>query len=300
MMKTPRLIFKSLSLQGMPLIFLGGWILLDGVASQILLVLASGMAGFLFAQFLARLPQAVVAPEPLGQGLEDIVRERTQSLEAALRAKDMLLREIHHRVKNNLQIISSLLSLQSVHVRDPQVAGVLTESRNRVKSMALVHERLYAGDDLQRVGFGGYIRDLAALLVRSSEGNGRGLHLQFDLEEIQVNLTQAIPCGLAVHELVANAIKHAFPDGKSAAGGQPQVKVSCRPLPLGGFELEVEDNGVGLPQGFDPRKSRSLGLQLVFTLVKQVRGVLEMDRGAGTRVRIAIPVCEEKEVVHAV
>jgi two-component sensor histidine kinase len=95
-------------------------------------------------------------------------------------------------------------------------------------------------------------------------------------------------------------MKHGFPDGQSSAGGLPEVKVRCRPLPLGGFELEVEDNGVGLPVGFNPRKCRSLGLQLVFTLVKQVRGVLEMDRGAGTRVRIAIPVSEEKENVHAV
>jgi two-component sensor histidine kinase len=299
-MKTLRLKLKSWVFLAVPLFLFGGWLLQEGPAALASLVLASGMSGFLIAQYLIRPSQVPIVQEALGLGLEDIVRERTRSLEAALRAKDILLREIHHRVKNNLQIISSLLSLQSGHVKDPHVAGVLTESRNRVKSMALVHERLYAGDDLQRVGFGGYLRDLAALLVRSSEGNGRSVNLRFDLVEIQVNLTQAIPCGLAVHELVSNAMKHGFPDGQSSAGGLPEVKVRCRPLPLGGFELEVEDNGVGLPVGFNPRKCRSLGLQLVFTLVKQVRGVLEMDRGAGTRVRIAIPVSEEKENVHAV
>ena len=132
---------------------------------------AFGAVAYIIAEGrdVTALKDAQAALYEVNEGLEESVRERTESLQDALREKEMLLKEIHHRVKNNLQIISSLLSLQSVHVRDPEVAGILTESRNRVKSMALVHERLYAGDDLGSSGFTGYIRDLAAQLVRSSE-----------------------------------------------------------------------------------------------------------------------------------
>ncbi len=254
---------------------------------------ASGTVAYIIVEGrdVTALKDAQAALYEVNEGLEESVRERTESLQEALREKEMLLKEIHHRVKNNLQIISSLLSLQSVHVRDPEVAGILTESRNRVKSMALVHERLYAGDDLGNTGFTGYIRDLAAQLVRSSEAEGRHVHLEFDLEEIHVGLSQAIPCGLAIHELVANSLKHAFPGGR-AMHGPPRVTIRSRALPEGGFELEVEDNGAGLPEGFDPRKSRTLGLQLVFTLIRQLKGVLETGRGGGTRMRIAIPGAE--------
>ena len=106
-----------------------------------------------------------------------------------------------------------------------------------------------------------------------------------------MGLSQAIPCGLAIHELVANSLKHAFPGGMAAVG-VPRVILRSRALPDGGFELEVEDNGAGLPEGFDPRKSRTLGLQLVFTLIKQLKGVVEVDRVSGTRMRIAIPGVE--------
>jgi PAS domain S-box-containing protein len=254
---------------------------------------AFGAVAYIIAEGrdVTALKDAQAALYEVNEGLEESVRERTESLQEALREKEMLLKEIHHRVKNNLQIISSLLSLQSVHVRDPEVAGILTESRNRVKSMALVHERLYAGDDLGNSGFTGYIRDLAAQLVRSSEAQRHNVLLEFDLEEIPVGLSQAIPCGLAIHELVANSLKHAFPGGW-ASSGVPRVVIRSRALPDGGFELEVEDNGAGLPEGFDPRKSRTLGLQLVFTLIKQLKGVLEVGRGGGTRMRIAIPGAE--------
>jgi two-component sensor histidine kinase len=235
------------------------------------------------------LKDAQAALYEINERLEDSVRERTESLQAAVREKDMLLREIHHRVKNNLQIISSLLSLQSGHVRDPEVAGVLMESHNRVKSMALVHERLYAGEDLDRVGFAGYLRDLAGQLVRSSDAAGRQVHLDFDLEDLPLALAQAIPTGLAVHELVANSLKHAFPPGRLSKDHLCRVSIRTRNRPDGGFELEVEDNGVSFPPGFAIEKSKSLGLQLVRTLVKQLKGTLEVEGGTGTRFRIVAP-----------
>lgn len=235
------------------------------------------------------LKHAQTALNEINASLEERVREQTESLRAALKEKDVLFQEVQHRVKNNLQIISSLLSLQSEHVRDPQVAALLMDTRNRIKSMAIVHERLYAGDGMGKAGFSSYIRDLAARLVRFTETESNRVMLEFDLRETPVGFNQAIPCGLTLHELLANSLKHAFPEGRSSTGAPPRVAIRCRPSPAGGFEMEVEDNGVGLPDGFEVRKSRTLGMQLVLTLVKQLRGGLEMERIRGTRFRITVP-----------
>lgn len=235
------------------------------------------------------LKHAQAALNDINERLEERVREQTESLRAALEEKDLLFKEVHHRVKNNLQIISSLLSLQSEHVRDPEVAGLLADTRSRIKSMAIIHERLYAGLDSGRLGFSSYVRDLAADLVRSSEGGSTRVILDFDLQETTVDFSQAIPCGLSIHELVANSLKHAFPGGRSRTAAPPRLAIRCRPLPLGGLVMEVEDNGVGLPEGFDSRKSRTLGLQLVLTLVRQLKGGLELERIGGTRFRITVP-----------
>ncbi|HKG15314.1 MAG TPA: histidine kinase dimerization/phosphoacceptor domain -containing protein [Pyrinomonadaceae bacterium] len=208
--------------------------------------------------------------------LRDITERKREEekIRASLREKEILLKEIHHRVKNNLQIISSLLNLQSAHIRDPRALEVFKEGQGRVRSMALIHEKLYQSDDLARVDFSEYIKNLAAYLFRSYEVNAGAVRLGVEAEDVLLGVDTAIPCGLIINELVSNSLKHAFPDGK---GGS--IKITLRPEGRERLKLCVSDDGVGLPDGFDVRATPSLGLQLVNTLARQLGGeVLVGDR----------------------
>jgi PAS domain S-box-containing protein len=211
------------------------------------------------------------------RGVIEYVRDITKrkkaedQLQASLREKEVLLREIHHRVKNNMQIISSLLSLQSRHIQDPGVLEVFKESQRRIRSMALIHERLYQSADLSRIEFSQYLDNLANRLLHSYQVDSDRVRLSLHSEEVFLNINTAIPCGLIVNELISNALKHAFPNGRKG-----EVAVELRRNESGEFLLRVSDDGVGFPKALDFRRTETLGMQIVVTLVDQIDGTIEM------------------------
>jgi PAS domain S-box-containing protein len=208
-------------------------------------------------------------------------RKRTEEqIKVSLQEKEVLLQEIHHRVKNNLQIISSLLYLQSKKIKDQQTLEMFREGRNRVKSMALIHENLYQSKDLARIDFAEYIRKLINYLLRSY-GHSRTITLALNTKGILLSIDTAIPCGLIVNELVSNTLKYAFPTGQAG-----QVDINLRPLDDQQLILTISDNGVGFPPDVDFRSTESLGLQLVNNLVKQLDGTIELRRNSGTVFKI--------------
>jgi PAS domain S-box-containing protein len=222
-----------------------------------------------------------------GEGIAIDITGRIQAetaLRASLEEKEALLKEIHHRVKNNLQIVSSLLSLQTEHVAPEKALEALRESQARVRSMAMIHEQLYSSGDLARIDFAQYVRDLAGYIFRSYSSEARGISLHVDVEAIPLGIDRAIPCGIIINELLTNALKHAFPPG---SGGSVRVRFSEGPDR--GIVLTVEDDGVGIPDDLDPAKSSSLGLELVQTLVEQIKGSLSMESAGGARFTIRFP-----------
>jgi len=205
-----------------------------------------------------------------------------EMLTASLREKETMLKEIHHRVKNNLQVISSLLSLQSRSIKDKAAIEAFSESHDRIRSMALIHEKLYRSENLSRVDIQDYIRSLANDVIRSY-GIEERTRLKFEMDEVFLGIDKAIPCGLIARELITNCAKHAFPDGREG-----EIKID---LIQGEGEVEfvVSDDGVGLPNGFDIKSGSSLGLMLVRSLVDQLRGTIDLCSFKGTvcRVRFA-------------
>jgi PAS domain S-box-containing protein len=210
-------------------------------------------------------------------------RQAEEQLRASLREKEVLLKEVHHRVKNNLQVVSSMLSLQSMNATDPTMMRMLQESQDRVRSMALIHEKLYKSGDLAHINFEEYARNLTAYLVRSYSGQGQPIDLRLDISDIPFSIDLAIPCGLIINELVSNALKYAFPEGRAGT-----ITVSIR-QDSGSYRLIVGDDGVGMPAHVDYRNHSSLGLQLVNTLVGQLEGTITMSAEKGTAFTIQFP-----------
>jgi PAS domain S-box-containing protein len=200
-----------------------------------------------------------------------------EKIKSSLKEKEVLLKEIHHRVKNNLQIVSSLLYLQASRTEHPGAISALRESRARIKSIALIHERLYASPDLASVDMRTYTRNLVSDLRRSHRTEESSVQLRLNIEDIPLGITEAIPCGLIINELISNALKHAFPEG---IGGD--VTIQLFRGEANRITLTVDDNGVGFPEHVDFRKSPSLGLTLVNSLVEQLSGTIELDRRGGT------------------
>jgi PAS domain S-box-containing protein len=220
----------------------------------------------------------------IGVALDVTERRRVEEqIHVSLREKETLLQEIHHRVKNNLQVISSLLRLQSARVDDPHTLSVLTESRGRVRSMALVHEMLYQSENLARVDFGAYVRNLTGYLIRAYRTSSTRVALRSDVQDVTLGIDLAVPCGLVINELVSNALKHGFPGDRE---GEITIKMRADPDTI---TLVVSDDGVGLPNGLEWQRADSLGLQLVVMLVEQLEGVIELDSSAGTVFRITFP-----------
>jgi two-component sensor histidine kinase/predicted transcriptional regulator len=212
-------------------------------------------------------------------------RERAQTqLKSSLREKEALLKEIHHRVKNNLQIISSVLRLQSDFVRDSQVMALFNDSQNRIRSMALIHEKLYQSRDLLHIGMDEYIRDLTSNLLASYAARQQQITLAIQASSIWLNIDTAIPCGLIINELVSNALKHAFP---KASCSDRKVWVEMTQTHAHRFTLTVGDNGIGLPSGMDFRNTESLGLELVCIFTEQLEGTIELTAQTGTQFTIA-------------
>jgi PAS domain S-box-containing protein len=210
---------------------------------------------------------------------------RTQkALVSALAAKELLLREVHHRVKNNLQIISSLLYMQSESLQDLAAARALQDSQERVQCMALIHERLNRDDEPDRLDFREYAATLARDLFHSYGVDSERIALRFELEPVSLGLNQAIPCGLILNELLTNSLKHAFPNQRR---GEILVKLSwAEGQPV---TLTVADDGVGLPAEFDWKESQSLGLRIMNILGRQLDGIIQRKAGGGTVFSLEFP-----------
>jgi PAS domain S-box-containing protein len=226
----------------------------------------------------------------LNQQLQHEIRERRRAeeqIKASLKEKEVLLKEIHHRVKNNLQIISSLLHLHAGYINDQQALEIFQDSQNRVRSMALIHEKLYRSSNLAQIDFAEYVRDLTDYLFRAQKADLQGIDLSIQADTIFLDIDAAIPCGLILNELVSNSLKHAFPIGR-----QGEICINLI------FEndqrviLKVRDDGIGFPAELDFRATESLGLQLVNTLVNQLNGKIELDSSYGTNFKIMFNLSE--------
>jgi|GEM_PF-6073139 len=200
-----------------------------------------------------------------------------KNLRASLREKEVLLQEIHHRVKNNMQVISSLFSIQSRQTQNAECREILREGQARIRSMSLVHERLYQSSDLSKIDLPAYIQSLAVHLLQVSLIDGEQVKLETDLEPISLDINTAVPFGLILNELISNALKHAFPNGRKGL-----IKIRLRRGAGGEVILKVADDGVGFQGNLDFRTAESFGLKIVGLLVKQIRGVIDLDRTGGT------------------
>jgi PAS domain S-box-containing protein len=214
-----------------------------------------------------------------------------QETQKSLEEKEVLLKEIHHRVKNNLQIISSLLDLQSEpleDLRNPQFLQAIQQSRNRIRSMALIHENLYQSGDLARIDVSEYSRDLVDYLLSTYGSQARyitaHIHIESTLLPLCLTMDSAVPIGLILTELISNALKHAFPPGKKG-----KILIAFYTETPAALTLEVSDNGIGMPRDLDIRQSKTLGLELVTTLTRQVKGTMDVDGRDGTTVKITFP-----------
>jgi PAS domain S-box-containing protein len=216
----------------------------------------------------------------------DIRLNAEKQLSKNLYEKEVLLREVHHRVKNNLQIIISLLNLQSRYITDETTLSAFRESQNRVRAMALVHEKLYQSTDLATIDLDNYIRFLGNNLIQFFGIQGRGITLTMDIHDIFLAIDTAVPFGLMINELISNSLKYAFPGGRK---GEISIAIHRQDHTL---TILYKDNGIGIPEDFDWRNARSMGLRLITALVNQLDGTIELDRTAGT---LFTMVVHEKE-----
>jgi len=203
-----------------------------------------------------------------------------EKLRQSLKEKEVLLKEVHHRVKNNLQVISSILNLQSSYVKDRKTLEILRESQNRIKSMAYIHESLYQTKDFSSINFTEYVTNLSNNLVHSYQSFEDQVELDLKIQDVYLNLDLAIPCGLIINEILSNALKYAFPKNRT---GKLGLKLSHKNQEI---TLVIQDNGIGLPAHIDYKNTESLGLQLVVTLVDQLGGSIKLDRVKGTKFTI--------------
>jgi two-component sensor histidine kinase len=222
------------------------------------------------------------------------VTERKRAEErliTSLEEKEVLLREIHHRVKNNLQLTTSLLDMTRMRTPDPGTAGILTDVMMKIQTMAQIHTRLYESKQFDRINMDRQIRDQVQALTNIYSRGDREILTEIDSPELYLPLDKAIPCALALNEILANAYKHAFKGRKSGT-----VKYRAEEED-GRMRFTVADDGVGLPKGFDLAKANTLGLKLVRTLVEQqLKGTLRIRRGKGTEVIVELPMTKEEYV----
>lgn len=211
-------------------------------------------------------------------------KKAEQQILTSLHEKEALLKEIHHRVKNNLQIITSLLNLQAAQLDNQEVASFFNETKNRIRSMALLHEILYQTENLAQVHLPKYIVDVCQQLMRSFGVDEQRIHLRMEVSQSRLELDRAIPCGLLITELVSNSLKYAFPENR---GGT--IRVELHPTREGYCTLIIADDGVGLPAGMDFRSTSSLGLRLVCDLSQQIRGDISVQTDQGTTFTISFP-----------
>jgi PAS domain S-box-containing protein len=213
-------------------------------------------------------------------------KEAEEKIKASLKEKEVLLKEIHHRVKNNLGIVNSLLQMQCRRIQGSEASAILRDSQNRIASIALVHEKLYSSENLANIDFAQYIIDLVTYLCASYQVDYHQIKLSFQVEcNLELDIETAIPCGLIINELISNAVKYAFPDerqGEIKVKFYQKSKVLIKKPTQDTFALIIQDNGVGLPKGFEPKTAKTLGMKLVQGLVQQLKGTLEINRNQGT------------------
>ncbi|MFH1624528.1 MAG: histidine kinase dimerization/phosphoacceptor domain -containing protein, partial [Pseudomonadota bacterium] len=226
--------------------------------------------------------------QPIGFcGIMRNITERKRAeekIKASLREKETMLKEIHHRVKNNLQVISSLLDIQSSYLQDEEIKAIFQQSVERVKTMAMIHTQLYQSTDLALIDFGDFIRDLAGRLQQSYVTAGSPIEFHIDIpDEIRLGIETSIPCGLILNEMVSNALRHAFPEGRGGVVTISMKRAGDR------FVLTVQDNGIGFPVTVDFQNPRSLGLELVNLLVEQIDGAIDLQVEGGTTFTVTFP-----------
>lgn len=246
-----------------------------------------GILGRAFNQMAEQIEQTIndlMASQIELKKRRDQLQQMVSSRTTELREKEVLLKEVHHRVKNNLQIISSLLNLQASSRKNEKFQSVLKDSENRIRSMALIHEKLYRSENLSRIDFTEYINSLITHLIQSFAVNNDMIEFKVDLDEIRLELDTAISCGLLINELVSNSIMHALPQGNRG-----EISIILRKNGNREFTMKIGDNGVGLPPDFEIDTAETLGLQLVASLVDQLRGRMEIMRTDGCTFVIAIP-----------
>lgn len=210
-----------------------------------------------------------------------------EELRASVKEKEVLLREVHHRVKNNLQAISNLLYLQANYINDGRITEIFREMRDRIKSIALIHERLYETNDLAQINFAEYVQRLTDQLIHSYGAEGDHIKLEIAIAELPVNVDMAIPLGVIINELVSNSLKHAFPPELGRPPDEPNfIRIELSVQPDQSLLLTVSDNGVGFPLETDLATSKTLGLHLVQTLSSHVGGEIQLGQGSGATIRI--------------
>ena len=221
--------------------------------------------------------------------LQDILKRRQAeaNIKASLQEKEALLKEVHHRVKNNLQIISSLLNLQSDSIKDPQVLDIFQESQNRIRLMALIHEQLYQSNNVGKINLKGYIQALSDNLLRSYKVQQDGITLTITVDDIELAIDTAVSCGLIINELVSNSLKYAFPSNLKAESAKAitaanVISIEAKSTDQDQFSIHYQDNGVGIPESFNLQISNTLGLQLVSSLTEQLGGILSITSGEVT------------------
>jgi len=233
--------------------------------------------------------------EPDGQwmvaefNVDVTARKRAEDrMRISMREKEVLLKEIHHRVKNNLQMIVSLLNLQAGRAEDPGTLDHLDVIRRRIYSIALLHEKLYGSADLSGLRFDEYIRSLVQDLPAVNAA-GVPIRIRLRLAPVVIDFQSAVPSGLILNEAVTNAVKHAFSGRREG-----RIEIAMRNAADGAVALTVADDGVGLPEGFDPRATESLGFKIMLTLLEQVGGSLRIERTRGTRLRLRLPAAQPR------
>jgi PAS domain S-box-containing protein len=213
-----------------------------------------------------------------------------EQVKISLEEKKLLLKEVHHRVKNNMQVISSILSLQSSSLKDEKTVSVFMQCQDRIKSMAIVHEKLYQSENLSEISFQSYANTLVETIFRSYNKEGDKISLKLDVEDIFLDIDTVIPIGLILNELVTNSVKYAF-EGQEKG----EIKITFREVDKDKLELKIRDNGIGLPDGFDIRNADSLGLKLVFLLAEgQLKGRVDVNRNGGTEFQITFQRAKPK------
>lgn len=237
----------------------------------------STFIGYLSASILSGSDKKVIGTMGVLRDITEL-KKAEEDLKNNVQQKEILLKEVHHRVKNNLQVISSILNLQTGYIDDKETMAVIRECQDRIKSMAFIHESLYQKEDFAEVNFAEYLQNLCNNLKYSYMSPGRNILLDFDIEEISLSLDSAIPCGLIVNELVSNCFKYAFKDQKRG-----NIKISLAKDKNNNKVLVVHDSGHGLPQDLDIETNDSLGLQLVWTLVDQIDGEIKYEYASGSK-----------------